>query len=82
MSGDPIRDLVNLLEECGAVPRFWVCPRGCRGRVVWSGSDEAVCAVCGARRLDREMRLAEWRARIRRKAFTRLDRQMRGLPVG
>lgn len=33
MSDDLIRDLVDLLKECGAVPRFWVCPRGCWGRV-------------------------------------------------
>jgi hypothetical protein len=40
---DRIRELFELLN----VPfKFWTCPRGCGGGVVWSG-DVAACKSCG-----------------------------------
>lgn len=52
-STDWLSDLTDLLRECGAVPHFWVCPKGCRGRVVWAeGCSDATCMVCGTKRSD------------------------------
>jgi len=54
-NGDVLSDLCDLLTECGMVLVFWVCPNGCRGRVIWNDlKTDATCQVCGCRKSDND----------------------------
>jgi hypothetical protein len=45
-----IDELCEAIKESGARVVFWVCPKGCNGRVTWNHSKPksvATCQVCG-----------------------------------
>lgn len=48
---DPLKDLIAILKEGNIGILFWVCPKGCNGRVGWTEKDKphpiATCEVCG-----------------------------------
>ena len=51
MDDDPIKELCDILREYKVRVVFWVCPNGCRGRVVWNhDKTDATCQVCGRTR--------------------------------
>ena len=48
---DPVKELCDLLREMNMRVVFWVCPKGCRGRVTWNADKtDAKCEVCGCRK--------------------------------
>lgn len=45
---DVLKELCDLLRENKIKVYFWVCPKGCDGRVKWTPDcSDATCEVCG-----------------------------------
>jgi len=48
-----LSDFLHLISGSGVRMVFWVCPKGCRGAVVWTDDKtDATCQVCGVRKSD------------------------------